>query len=84
MDQREETIVGEKGLNLSGGQRARISLARALYYDADIYLLDDPLSALDSYVAAYLFKTCVQIYFQNSGFFFNCLNLFYKLHLQLS
>ena len=38
------TIVGEKGVNISGGQKARISLARALYIDADIYLLDDPLS----------------------------------------
>jgi ATP-binding cassette subfamily C (CFTR/MRP) protein 4 len=49
--QREETIVGEKGANLSGGQRARIGLARALYSDAQIYLLDDPLSAVDSIVA---------------------------------
>ncbi len=57
MEKQEETIIGEKGINLSGGQRARISLARALYYDADIYLLDDPLSAIDSYVAAYLYKT---------------------------
>ena len=48
---RDLTQVGEKGINLSGGQRARISLARALYSDAQIYLLDDPLSAVDVKVA---------------------------------
>lgn len=46
-----ETMVGEKGSTLSGGQKARISLARAVYADADIYLLDDPLSALDDEVS---------------------------------
>ncbi|KAJ6216249.1 hypothetical protein RDWZM_007406 [Blomia tropicalis] len=44
----ERTLVGERGVALSGGQKARITLARALYNDADIYLLDDPLSAVDS------------------------------------
>ncbi|KAG1671326.1 Multidrug resistance-associated protein 4 [Nymphon striatum] len=44
----DETVVGERGIKLSGGQRARVSLARALYYDADVYLLDDPLSAVDA------------------------------------
>ena len=57
MDNREETLIGDKGVNLSGGQRARISLARALYYDAQIYLLDDPLSAVDAHVAQYLYNT---------------------------
>ena len=46
-----ETVVGEKGSTLSGNQKARISLARAVYSNADIYLLDDPLSALDTEVA---------------------------------
>ena len=41
------TMVGEKGVVLSGGQKARVCLARALYADADVCLLDDPLSALD-------------------------------------
>ena len=50
-----ETVIGEKGINLSGGQRARVSLARALYYDAQIYLIDDPLSAVDTNVAKQLF-----------------------------
>jgi ABC-type multidrug transport system fused ATPase/permease subunit len=41
------TTIGERGVNISGGQKARLSLARAIYSDADIYLLDDPLSAVD-------------------------------------
>jgi ATP-binding cassette subfamily C (CFTR/MRP) protein 1 len=48
-------FIGDKGVNLSGGQRARISLARALYSDADIYLLDDPLSAVDAHVGKHLY-----------------------------
>ena len=47
----DETMIGEKGSTISGGQKARISLARAIYSDSDIYLLDDPLSAVDSKVA---------------------------------
>jgi len=45
LDYGDETIVGERGVSLSGGQKARVSLARCLYQEADIYLLDDPLSA---------------------------------------
>uniref|UniRef100_T1IZ26 Uncharacterized protein n=1 Tax=Strigamia maritima TaxID=126957 RepID=T1IZ26_STRMM len=52
---KDKTLVGEKGLSLSGGQRARVNLARALYLDADIYLLDDPLSAVDTHVGRHLF-----------------------------
>lgn len=54
------TVVGERGMNLSGGQKARINLARALYRKADIYLLDDPLSAVDSHVGRTLFDSCVK------------------------
>lgn len=54
------TEIGERGTNLSGGQKARISLARALYSDADIYLLDDPLSAVDSKVAKNLFFNAIK------------------------
>jgi ABC-type multidrug transport system fused ATPase/permease subunit len=53
------TEIGEKGINLSGGQKQRISLARALYARADIYLLDDPLSAVDSHVAKNLFDKVI-------------------------
>ncbi|CAF3899223.1 unnamed protein product [Adineta steineri] len=52
----DETEIGEKGINLSGGQRQRVSLARALYSNADIYLLDDPLSAVDAHVGAHIFR----------------------------
>ncbi|XP_074657445.1 ATP-binding cassette subfamily C member 4-like [Tubulanus polymorphus] len=55
----ENTLVGEKGVSLSGGQRARVSLARALYFNADVYLLDDPLSAVDSAVSKHLFNNCI-------------------------
>jgi ABC-type multidrug transport system fused ATPase/permease subunit len=48
--------VGDKGVNLSGGQRARISLARALYSESDIYLFDDPFSALDVNIGKKIFS----------------------------
>jgi ATP-binding cassette subfamily C (CFTR/MRP) protein 1 len=50
-----DTEIGEKGINLSGGQKARISFSRALYADADVYLLDDPLSAVDAHVGFTMF-----------------------------
>ncbi|KAM8806261.1 ATP-binding cassette sub-family C member 2 [Eudromia elegans] len=52
----DQTEIGEKGINLSGGQKQRVSLARAVYSNADVYLLDDPLSAVDAHVAKYLFE----------------------------
>uniref|UniRef100_A0A669ERU9 Canalicular multispecific organic anion transporter 1 n=1 Tax=Oreochromis niloticus TaxID=8128 RepID=A0A669ERU9_ORENI len=53
------TEIGEKGINLSGGQKQRVSLARAVYSQADIYLLDDPLSAVDSNVGKHLFENVI-------------------------
>uniref|UniRef100_A0A668ANY5 Multidrug resistance-associated protein 4 n=1 Tax=Myripristis murdjan TaxID=586833 RepID=A0A668ANY5_9TELE len=52
-------VIGDRGANLSGGQKARVSLARAVYQDADIYLLDDPLSAVDAEVGRHLFEECI-------------------------
>lgn len=51
--------IGERGINLSGGQKARVSLARAVYSDRDVYLLDDPLSAVDTHVAEHIFDQCI-------------------------
>ncbi|XKL66878.1 hypothetical protein PGB90_010298 [Kerria lacca] len=51
----DQTEIGEKGINLSGEQKQRISLARAVCFDADIYFLDDPLSAVDSHVGKHIF-----------------------------
>ncbi|KAL8111447.1 hypothetical protein AgCh_019244 [Apium graveolens] len=53
------TVIGERGVNLSGGQKQRVQLARALYQDADIYLLDDPFSAVDAHTATSLFNEYV-------------------------
>ncbi|XP_076148996.1 ATP-binding cassette sub-family C member 12-like [Alosa pseudoharengus] len=56
----DKTEIGERGLNLSGGQKQRISLARAVYSNRDIYLLDDPLSAVDAHVGKHIFEECVK------------------------
>lgn len=53
------TEIGQRGLNMSGGQKQRIQLARAVYSDADIYVLDDPFSAVDAHTAATLFNVTV-------------------------
>lgn len=50
------TEIGEKGINLSGGQKARVSLARAVYANKEIILMDDPISALDANVKKKIFK----------------------------
>ncbi|KAF9282366.1 hypothetical protein BGZ88_011071 [Linnemannia elongata] len=52
----DKTVIGEKGINLSGGQKQRISIARAVYANADVYILDDPLSAVDAHVDHHIFK----------------------------
>ncbi|ORX67698.1 hypothetical protein BCR32DRAFT_297543 [Anaeromyces robustus] len=53
------TEIGERGVTLSGGQKQRINLARAVYYDSDIILMDDPLSAVDAHVCRDLFDNCI-------------------------
>ncbi|XP_022721513.1 ABC transporter C family member 8-like isoform X3 [Durio zibethinus] len=58
-DHGDLTEIGQRGINMSGGQKQRIQLARAVYNDADIYLLDDPFSAVDAHTAAVLFNDCV-------------------------
>ncbi|XP_075035856.1 multidrug resistance-associated protein 1-like isoform X1 [Mixophyes fleayi] len=55
----DRTEIGEKGVNLSGGQKQRVSLARAVYCSADIYLLDDPLSAVDAHVGKHIFDKVI-------------------------
>ncbi|NXE36191.1 MRP1 protein, partial [Ptilorrhoa leucosticta] len=55
----DQTEIGEKGVNISGGQKQRVSLARAVYSNADLYLLDDPLSAVDVHVGKHLFEKLI-------------------------
>ena len=59
------TEIGEKGINLSGGQRARINIARALYSNKDIYIFDDPLSALDANVGKSIVRNCIKNYLED-------------------
>lgn len=59
LPQGDFTEIGEKGTSLSGGQKARVGLARALYFDASTYMLDDPLSAVDPHVAKHLFNNAI-------------------------
>ncbi|VDK18360.1 unnamed protein product [Anisakis simplex] len=61
LPQGDSTEIGEKGINLSGGQKARVSLARAVYQNYDVYLLDDPLSAVDSHVGKHIFNKASHI-----------------------
>ena len=55
----DQTEIGEKGINLSGGQKQRVSLARAVYSQSDLYLMDDPLSAVDAHVGKHIFDNVV-------------------------
>ncbi|KAI3830551.1 hypothetical protein MKW98_030714 [Papaver atlanticum] len=55
----DQTVIGERGINLSGGQKQRIQIARAIYQDADIYLFDDPFSAVDAHTGSHIFKECL-------------------------
>ncbi|XP_008222083.1 PREDICTED: putative ABC transporter C family member 15 [Prunus mume] len=53
------TVVGERGMTLSGGEKQRVQLARAVYSDSDVYIFDDPFSAVDAHTGAHLFKKCL-------------------------
>uniref|UniRef100_A0A8C6EL77 ATP-binding cassette sub-family C member 5 n=1 Tax=Microcebus murinus TaxID=30608 RepID=A0A8C6EL77_MICMU len=64
------TEIGERGANLSGGQRQRISLARALYSDRSIYILDDPLSALDAHVGNHIFNGAIRKHLKSKTILF--------------
>jgi ATP-binding cassette subfamily C (CFTR/MRP) protein 4 len=68
--EREYTIIGERGMTLSGGQRARIALARVMYSNADLFLLDDPLSAVDSKVGMEIFERCIKGLLKTKVFLF--------------
>ncbi|PKI68112.1 hypothetical protein CRG98_011708 [Punica granatum] len=57
---RDLTEIGERGVNISGGQKQRVSMARAVYSDSDVYIFDDPLSALDAHVARQVFNSCMK------------------------
>ena len=59
----DQTVIGERGINLSGGQKQRIQIARALYQNADIYLFDDPFSAVDAHTGSHLFKVIIVSFF---------------------
>ncbi|PPD68765.1 hypothetical protein GOBAR_DD34358 [Gossypium barbadense] len=59
-DNKDMSIVGERGMNLSGGQKQRVQLARAVYSDSDIFILDDPFSAVDAHTGTHLFKKCLK------------------------
>ena len=55
----DSTEIGERGINLSGGQKTRVALARAVYADSNVYLFDDPLAAVDAHVGQHLFSKCI-------------------------
>lgn len=56
----DATEIGDRGVTLSGGQKARVSIARSVYSDADVYLMDDPLAAVDTHVGRSLFERCIR------------------------
>ena len=57
----DQIEIGEKGINLSGGQKQRVSMARSVYCNGSLYLLDDPLSAVDAKVGQFIFRRCIQV-----------------------
>jgi ATP-binding cassette subfamily C (CFTR/MRP) protein 4 len=81
LEKGDQTMVGEKGITLSGGQKARLTLARAIYADSDIFVLDDPISAVDAKVAWEIHEKCLKQLCKNKtlilvthqiGFLYDC------------
>ena len=66
LQKKDDTLLGDKGVNLSGGQKIRLSIARAMYSDADIYLFDDPISALDIHVGKYVMEEGILNYLKGT------------------
>ena len=77
----DETMIGDKGINLSGGQKARVSLARSLYSDREIYLFDDILAAVDSNVGRSIFNECFLKHLKNKTRVLCTHNVSYLEHL---
>ncbi|CAH0557797.1 unnamed protein product [Brassicogethes aeneus] len=80
LEKGDQTIVGDKGINLSKGQKARISLARACYKNSNIYLLDDCLTALDAKVNMYVFQKCLKEFLSGKLIVFVSHNDFHLKH----
>jgi len=76
-------MIGEKGINVSGGQKSRISLARSLYSNSDIMLLDDILSAVDIHVGKRILKECLCKYKKNSTRILVTHALYYMKYMDL-
>ena len=77
LEKKDNTVIGDKGVNLSGGQKVRLSLARALYMNNELYLLDDPLSALDINVTSFVYKQCIKEYLKDKTRILTTHNLSY-------
>ena len=73
-------MIGEKGSTISGGQKARIALARAIYSDAEILIFDDILSAVDAHVGAFVFKETIKKYLKKKTILLITHSLYYLKH----
>jgi hypothetical protein len=67
LPQGDATEIGERGITVSGGQKQRINIARAIYFDADLILMDDPLSAVDAHVGRHIFDHAIMGLLKNKS-----------------